>query len=335
MSKSIKVSKPINVKVADLSDEELKSIVSFRKKIENPAERESFIKGLYFISAADEEYSLAERELVEGTACALGFNEDALNELIAAVDESEEPISTFAYVGGRRFKELLFEEMGAMTYLKGYQSKSEDDLLKEVASALDISDDKAEKVLMDLYMQAQGFTDGQSKSTGAKIALGIGGIAVGATICALTAGVAAPAIGAAIGNVMGLSGAAATNAGLALLGGGALSVGGGGVAAGTAAVVAAGAVVGGGTTAVAVSVKENISNAYDKKKLKAMIKKQQKDNMTKQEITDNLIKAIALLKERLVILENKQASMRDIASVNLQIANLEAQKAELELEAGA
>jgi hypothetical protein len=57
--------------------------------------------------------------------------------------------------------------------------------------------------------------------------------------------VAAPAIGGAIGAYTGLSGAAATSHGLALLGGGSLAAGGLGMAGGTAVITAAGAGLGG------------------------------------------------------------------------------------------
>lgn len=63
-------------------------------------------------------------------------------------------------------------------------------------------------------------------------AIAVGGAAAGL----LTGGLAAPLIGSAIGGAMGLSGAAATSAGLALLGGGAVAAGGLGVAGGTAIV---------------------------------------------------------------------------------------------------
>lgn len=67
-----------------------------------------------------------------------------------------------------------------------------------------------------------------------KIAIiAVGGAAAGL----LTGGLAAPLIGSAVGGAMGLSGAAATSAGLALLGGGAVAAGGLGVAGGTAIVV--------------------------------------------------------------------------------------------------
>lgn len=66
-----------------------------------------------------------------------------------------------------------------------------------------------------------------------------------AAAVAITGGLAAPAIGTIIGGLMGLSGAAATSAGLALLGGGAIAAGGGGIAAGTAVIIGGGALVGG------------------------------------------------------------------------------------------
>ena len=75
-----------------------------------------------------------------------------------------------------------------------------------------------------------------------KIGLIAGG---GAVIGVITGGLAAPFIGTAIGGAMGLSGIAATNAGLALLGGGSLASGGFGIAGGTL-MIAGVAGVGGG-----------------------------------------------------------------------------------------
>ena len=69
-----------------------------------------------------------------------------------------------------------------------------------------------------------------------------------------TAGLAAPAIGAAVGGtVFGLYGAAATSAGLAALGGGSLAAGGFGMAGGTAVISAAGGLLGLGVGAGAAS----------------------------------------------------------------------------------
>lgn len=76
--------------------------------------------------------------------------------------------------------------------------------------------------------------------------IGGGGLALGA----LTLGLAAPIIGAAVGSAtLGLSGAAATSAGLASLGGGSLAAGGFGMTGGTALLVGVGGVAGAGTAA--------------------------------------------------------------------------------------
>lgn len=76
-------------------------------------------------------------------------------------------------------------------------------------------------------------------------------LAIGAAILfAITGGVAAPVIGAAIGGAMGLAGAAATSAGLAFLGGGAIAAGGLGMAGGTAVIIGGGSVLGAGLGAV-------------------------------------------------------------------------------------
>lgn len=90
------------------------------------------------------------------------------------------------------------------------------------------------------------------KKIGTTAAFTIGGVAVIAPLALA----AAPAVGGAIGtSILGYSGAAATNAGLATLGGGALAAGGAGMAGGVAVVTAAGSALGGRYGAV-------ISNSY-------------------------------------------------------------------------
>jgi len=90
------------------------------------------------------------------------------------------------------------------------------------------------------------------KKIGTTAAFTLGGAAVIAPVAFL----AAPAIGGAIGtSILGYTGAAATNAGLATLGGGALAAGGLGMAGGVAVVTATGSALGGCYGAV-------ISNSY-------------------------------------------------------------------------
>lgn len=72
----------------------------------------------------------------------------------------------------------------------------------------------------------------------------------------LTAGLAAPIIAGAIGTTLGLSGAAATSAGLATIGGGAIAAGGLGMAGGMQILIGGGALlgaVGGGSVAKVIS----------------------------------------------------------------------------------
>lgn len=90
------------------------------------------------------------------------------------------------------------------------------------------------------------------KKIGRTAAFTIGGVAIIAPLALA----AAPVIGGAIGtSILGLGGAAATNAGLATLGGGALAAGGAGMAGGVAVVTAVGSALGGRYGAV-------ISNSY-------------------------------------------------------------------------
>lgn len=83
VAKDLKNMKPINVQVADLSDDDLEIILKLRKMIKEPEEREAYVKGLLHIAMIDNDYSEEEKSLVEGTACALGINEDKYNAIKA------------------------------------------------------------------------------------------------------------------------------------------------------------------------------------------------------------------------------------------------------------
>jgi hypothetical protein len=86
----------------------------------------------------------------------------------------------------------------------------------------------------------------------------VGGVGAGV----LTAGLAAPAIGALVGTtVFGLSGAAAASAGLAALGGGSIAAGGLGMAGGTALISATGGLLGLGLGAGAAAGAEAAADA--------------------------------------------------------------------------
>lgn len=90
---------------------------------------------------------------------------------------------------------------------------------------------------------------------------------------AVTAGIFAPAAGTLIGVFTGLSGAAATAHGLALLGGGALAAGGWGMSGGTAVLVGGGALlgVGGGALSSAVFSLSKEKAVLDSAKLETFL----------------------------------------------------------------
>ncbi|WP_294852335.1 hypothetical protein [uncultured Oscillibacter sp.] len=118
--------------------------------------------------------------------------------------------------------------------------------------------------------------------------------------CVVTGGLAAPAIGAVVGTTfMGLSGAAATSAGLAALGGGALAAGGAGMAGGTALIQA----VAGGIGILGAGIAKNASDGAKAKKqnaeLRSELHQQNVDNATKQKVIRQLNNKVEELKQAL------------------------------------
>lgn len=93
-----------------------------------------------------------------------------------------------------------------------------------------------------------------------KIAL-VSGVALGGgALAVVTGGLAAPAVGAALGSAMGFSGCVATSAGLAALGGGSLAAGGAGMAGGTAVIAGAAGVAGAGTSAAGAALHAHVKD---------------------------------------------------------------------------
>ena len=151
-------------------------------------------------------------------------------------------------------------------------------------------------------------------------------IAIGATAaCVATGGLAAPAIGAAVGSsLLGLSGAAATSAGLAALGGGSIAAGGLGVAGGTLLVQA----VAGGAGIVSAHIASNaIEGAKAKKeneKFREQLKKAKIDDATKQKIIIKLNEKINSIQTALGEEKRRtQCSEEKIKAMELQLDELE------------
>lgn len=132
-----------------------------------------------------------------------------------------------------------------------------------------------------------------------KIGKIVGCLGVGA-LCVVTGGLAAPAIGAAVGtSLFGLSGAAATSAGLAALGGGSLAAGGLGMAGGTALIQAVAGGVGLVGAGIATNAAELAKSEKENEELKRKVKNGNIDNATKQKIIAELNAKIENLKAEL------------------------------------
>lgn len=147
-----------------------------------------------------------------------------------------------------------------------------------------------------------------------KVLIGAG---VGVFLLAVAAAAMATAIGAALVTGTGLTGAAASSAGLALLGGGAIAVGGFGVAGGIAVVVGGGAVLGGmvgGGAAMLFMASPDIALSQAAKLevvLKEIILGLRKDIELAQEILKKQGECIIELRKRLQEEELKNKKNKD------------------------
>ncbi|MBF6148034.1 hypothetical protein [Nocardia nova] len=148
--------------------------------------------------------------------------------------------------------------------------------------------------------------------------------AVGLGAGVVTGGMAAPAIGAAIGGTLGLSGAAATSAGLAALGGGSLAAGGFGVAGGTMLVSSVGGLAAAGVAGTSMRFSRLGSGniAVDAVKLDLLARAvftrlEDRDQKMRRVVeslhltANDLAKKANLLSERIVELEEQNRALRD------------------------
>lgn len=150
------------------------------------------------------------------------------------------------------FEAILFEPFFELKIrsLSGLRSATESEAKKDSPIRIDklsklyTLGDEININKKDLEEALSIFDDSIKKITPSRVFLRLTIAIAAATALAVTAGVAAPAIGTMIGGYLGLSGAAATSAGLALLGGGALSVGGFGMLGGTIVVIGGGGILG-------------------------------------------------------------------------------------------
>ena len=124
-----------------------------------------------------------------------------------------------------------------------------DRLLPEIRSAA--ARDSCRVMLVKIQEAAERAREAAKQAESERRKKMFWGVVLGGLLAVCTAGLAAPAIGAAFG-AAGLSGAAATSSGLAWLGGGSLAAGGFGMAGGTAVIMGAGGLLGAAAGATAV-----------------------------------------------------------------------------------
>ena len=192
--------------------------------------------------------------------------------------------------------------------------------LKSMATELGIGSEYVDKYLSGYKNAVQGITGFWPKV--------IGGALVGAILLAVTAGMAAPLIGALFAPI-GLSGAAATSAGLAALGGGAIAAGGAGMAGGIATIVAGGALLGVGSglgvgKLLSSSPKFTLSEAA---KLEVVMREitltAQKDVRLAQEIILEQRNTLKMLDDRLFELQKEEDKNKDqIKTLKKSISHL-------------
>ena len=148
-------------------------------------------------------------------------------------------------------KQMLLENMIQLSFADGVYDARERQAIGNVIQGLEMSWRDLEIVEQNLTSRLkqkieeatsrENFTPGKNNDWDVTKLLQTAAMAaVGGTALAATAGLAAPLIGGIIGSTfLGLSGAAATSAGLAFLGGGSLAAGGLGMAGGSTLIAAA------------------------------------------------------------------------------------------------
>ncbi|MGP1384892.1 MAG: DUF726 domain-containing protein [Thainema sp.] len=216
-------------------------------------EKRAILKLLIWLATRDGEISKQELEFLENVALHLQIDPlpPVKNVNLAELQTILLDLKTTAS------KQFVLELLLQMSFADGIYDARERVAISEAAKILDVPWSTIENIEHDLVERFRNTLEEAKKNAEAKkntentvqdpkswdwgkVAQVAGIAVVGGGAIALTGGLAAPIIGGAIGTTfLGLSGAAATSAGLAFLGGGSIAAGGFGMAGGTALVTAA------------------------------------------------------------------------------------------------
>jgi phage antirepressor YoqD-like protein len=216
-------------------------------------EKRAILKLLIWLATRDGETSEQELAFIESTALQLQI--DPLPPLKVLKVNDIQPI--LLDLNTAAAKQFALESLIKMSFADGVYDARERIAVGEAAKILDVPWSTVENIehelverLRDTLAEANENANASKETENTiqdpkawdwkKIAQVAGMTVVGGVAIGATGGLAAPIIGGAIGTTfLGLSGAAATSAGLAFLGGGSLAAGGLGMAGGTTLVTAA------------------------------------------------------------------------------------------------
>ena len=210
--------------------------------LSSQAEKVAILSLLIWLSSRDGAFSEAELAFVQDKMKQLGISQLTS---VKAIKTLENPKPLLEAIQSLDAKQLLLESMIQLSFADGVYDARERVAIGAVLQGLEMSWghlEQAEYHLTSCLKQdIQAVTNREKQDWNVMKALKIAALTVGGgAALAATGGLAAPLIGGAIGTTfLGLSGAAATSAGLALLGGGSLAAGGAGMAGGAALISAA------------------------------------------------------------------------------------------------
>jgi hypothetical protein len=188
----------------------------------------------------------------------LAFVKDKMKQMgvskltsVKAIKDLNDPSPLLAAITSSVAKEILLEDMIQLSFVDGIYDSRERVAIGQILQRMDLSWNDLEnaenhlisrlKQKLEEANQSQQPQQQKDDNWDAGKIFKIAAFTIGGgAVLAATGGLAAPLIGGAIGtSLLGLSGAAATSAGLAFLGGGSLAAGGFGMAGGIALVTAA------------------------------------------------------------------------------------------------
>jgi tellurite resistance protein len=221
------------------------------------AERTALLRVLVWLAGRDGDYGTTEQSVIHAIIERLGMSHQEIQQAHLEASAALSVEEVVADLENSPMGHALIDMMMRVMFSDGDYDARERSAARSVARAMgidaggftNIETEFIRNLLLEIEPKPGGLARRKS-SKGKRVALILGAAAVGGLVLFVSGGAAAPAIGGLIGaKALGLTGAAASSAGLAAIGGGALSAGGLGVAGGTTIVASVFGVTGGAVAA--------------------------------------------------------------------------------------